>query len=180
MKNRTWLRGFLALSMAVGLASPPREAHAIAGIATGLIPVAVVGGVLIAAGASLAIGLRVDTSSCSGLYCGLAEVVIDLLVALPLAIAGLIMLDESGQSRPNFTAINEAEALQLRITAEQAEIFNSEIEELNAARETVEAAVDPQDPRVGETIVKEWKEILKDFAPETAQVLKAIGEQRAS
>ncbi len=171
----------LALTVLLGFSSAivaPRPAHAIIGLAASASAVRTAGGITllgggVITGASLVIGLTAGASN-------LAEaLVVVIMAAYGIAIGtvtagiGLIILDaDNGQADLTFLPVDPTQTdllAQAQVTPAMVEIYNTETEELNAARQSIDAEIARTGGSVEDAKVL-WESIRSQFQPESITV----------
>lgn len=172
MRNR-WFAMMVVSLFSLGVMTTPRQSQAIIGLSTGAIPLAVVGGVFTALGAGTSIWVLIEEKRCSGWNC---LVVFYYALTLPVALAGIVILEEPTGGRIEFQRMDLARVRELSLTQNEIAVYNSEVEELNAIRQSIEASVDPSwdASRARSEIETSWRDALLWLSPETTAVLKAI------
>ncbi|MEK7690085.1 MAG: hypothetical protein AAB425_03600 [Bdellovibrionota bacterium] len=124
------------LATGMNLVRSPSAHAAIGAIATGgaiSVPVAIAAGSVL--GLGLTYGIIVDVSWGDGMVVGTA-----VWSVIGLIIGGIILDEQSGQV--SFAEIEtEEKALSLGLNAAEAQAYNSELDQVNAVRETIEAEV---------------------------------------
>jgi hypothetical protein len=126
------LAGLMAVSMGFAATmAVPQRAHAVLGSATGLVPLAVVGGVIAVLGPVTLAGtyLAVTTAPSNGTVAAFAYG--GLLGGGAMLIIGLMLLEDGTQSL-EFRSVSDAQALDLGLSAEEQSAFNGNREELGA------------------------------------------------
>jgi hypothetical protein len=89
-------------------------------------------------------------------------------LGLTVGVLGLVVLDDNSVNEFKFLPIDEK-----LNPAPEVKIFNQEIDQLNAIKETIEAAVDA-DPKVNTAEL--WDEYSSLLSPETMSVARAIAQ----
>lgn len=169
---------FLALLAFVTGISVPRNAHAIIGIPAAT---AATGG--LAGFGALMGGLAVTGLGVGAFYYGLQPATKDgtMLVWLGLCyiIGGLLILDSPGEVA--FAALTENQAAALAITDEERDAYNSELDELNAVRQSVKSELDERAEK-GEKITvgiskKAWLKHFAEVSPASFSAAQKIVRQ---
>jgi hypothetical protein len=170
MLKKRFIAMLAALTISTAAITTPRESKAIIGVATMQVAFLATGAVFLAVGA-VYLGALVPQA---GYYWPL------IVIAPPGAwvpLAGIVLLDEPGGARPEFHPIELSQAENLKVSPEDLQDFNSEVEELNAIRDSLEKDyVGSTLPlkEAGNEIVQKWKDALGQLSPGTSRVLKAI------
>lgn len=138
-KNR-WMAGVMAVSVAFASTSVvSQRAEAAAGLATGIVPLAVVGGVMAVVGPLGFVGTVIAFEVDPG-WDTLGVTVIGAIAGAAMLVVGLILL-EDGSSALDFHAVTPAQAAVIGMTDAEVAAFNGSSEELNViAQEATLAA----------------------------------------
>jgi proteasome assembly chaperone (PAC2) family protein len=156
----------LVLSLSLFLTSIPR-AEALVGLAISSRTVKSVGGIMSAAGvggAAIGVGLNAIFGNAYALLA------ISLLGATT-GIIGIVVLDEKS-AELKFSMLDSDKASLIDVTAEELEIFNSEVEELNLLKNEIESRISRKTTE--EEVSQQWKAARQYLAPETLKVAARI------
>lgn len=148
--------------------SIPQKSHAIVGIAIKDKTTRTIGGIITAVSGVTAIG-TITALSVTGTYFTGALTLI--LFSIPGAAIGLVVLDEKNADL-KFRPLTEDKALLLGISNDDLEIFNSEVDELNAIKAEVESQV--TDKLSDEEIALMWSDYAQSLSPETMTVAAKV------
>lgn len=95
---------------------------------------------------------------------------------VPLALTGLFFLNDAGSLQ--YQQLTKAESEKLGVTADEMNIYNSEIDQINAIAEEVGAAVaeaKTQDEKI-DTSATQWTELSEYLSPESAKVVHLVSK----
>ena len=151
MKSMKTALTALALSTSLAFtAAPPRDAHAIVGAVTALaggagVPLLVAGAVATAAGIA-------GVTDCES--CGLGV----MITSFSMAFFGPILLDDGTVGDLEFVAVDQARAAQAGLTENERLAFNSELDEINAIKETITSDLKRDEKPTAEKAHALWSE----------------------
>ena len=172
--KKNFISMVLVLSLIFGMLVPKRS-EAIVGAAIAVPAVVTVGAITGGTGFATVLGTMIYGTTCSGRGCALDGIVLFLMGAAVL-IVGLVILDDNSHGM-EFTALNETKAEALGITAEQAAAYNSELDEINAAKQTVQMeVVKMEKPSVDEAHAL-WQEMRGNISPEAYGALEKVSAE---
>jgi hypothetical protein len=107
--------------------STSKESHAVVGVVSGNVPLIVVGSILATGGLPLtAFAIAVPAPGVFQLF---------LSTGLVAFVGGLVMLDDSRGGTPQFVALTREQQNQMGVSQEDYEVYESELEEIQAAIE---------------------------------------------
>lgn len=156
----------LLLSLTLFFTTMPK-AEALVGIAISSQSTRSVGGLMSLAGAGgVAAGVTL-TAIFGNSYAFLALSVLGATAG----IIGIVVLDEKS-AELKFSLLDSQKAALLGVSNEEAEVFNSEIEELNLIKGEIEAQISKKTS--DREIVEQWKTAQKYLSPETLKVATRI------
>lgn len=171
----------VALAVLLGFATTtvvtPRPAQAIIGIAVASYALRTAGGITMLLG-----GAGVGAGAIYAAYTGTAFVIggttalgVGTLIATVTAGIGLILLDEKSGSLAFQTidVANTATYANAGVTADQVAVYNTEIDELNAARETIDSEMVRTNGSMEDAKVL-WESYRSHFSPETITVASKL------
>ena len=99
--------------------------------------------------------------------------------AIALLIIGVVLLDKDGQTVYNYSPLSYEAANQIGITDDEADAYNSELDQANAIRETIMSEM----LEAGHVSVNEarslWQAYKSQLSPGTFSAIQKIGEQFA-
>lgn len=98
-------------------------------------------------------------------------------VAAMLGLVGYIVLDQDGSSDFQFATLSPKKAENLGIEKTSLEIYNSEINELNAVKNSVSAELSRTESPSLEKSAALWREYQGALSPETFEVMRTIFSQ---
>ncbi len=160
----------------------PKKAHAVVGIATANVPVMIVGGALLAVTGGLLLDAAIPDKRLNPVgrvldaFVGAAEI----LAAGAIGIAGLVLLDQEGSSGLTFSEISADRALALGVSQESLEVYNHELEELNAIKDSVASDLaNDQHPTI-EKSAELWSGYKANLSPATLEVMGKILSQKTA
>lgn len=131
----------------------------------------IVGGALIATGGLTSVHAPVfsDSRSYDGLLIG--------IIGLGVAAVGLLVLDQDGSKDVQFQALSSESAQRLGLSANSIETYNSELDELNAIKNSISAELSLTESPSLEKSATLWSEYQGRLSAETMQVVKAVVAQ---
>lgn len=156
----------MMLSVSIFFTTMP-QAHAVAGIIISNKTVRTIGAISTLTGAgSMAVGF-LGTVAFGNSVTFLAF----SLLGASTGLIGLVILDEkSGELK--FSPLSSDQAKSLGISQAQADIYNSEVEELNLVKEDIESKMTERTSN--EEVVEQWREGQKYLSQETLKVASKI------
>jgi hypothetical protein len=98
------------------------------------------------------------------------------LRGIAFALLGLYILDEDGQQSMNYGHLEEEQIANLGITKDQARVFNGQLEEVNAVKDTIASTVGQLENPSFEDVQGLWQEHSGVLAPETMVVVDKISQ----
>jgi len=169
----------LALCLVFSVIQPRRSEAAVGGIvclAGGAgVPVVVTGGVMVLGGVLL--GASAGASQ-NGIGFGAA------LLGVVGILFGLVVLDGEGSRDIAFSTITEDQAAQLGLSEAQAQAYNSELSEINAIRETIQAdvltQVDKGEDVTAQTVSDSWQSYRGVLSADAFLALEKVSMQLAN
>lgn len=165
-KALTFILGFAVLAMSNFITTPKAEA------AIGLImknkTAKTIGG--ISAGGSAGVFVAGALLSKAGIVTfNLASAILFIYGTMFFGALGLVVLDDNTVADMNFIPIDPARVDQAKgLTLEEIQVYNSELEELNAIRKTIQAEMN-EESKVSEA-TELWNAYKVYLSPETAKV----------
>lgn len=153
MKSMKTALTALALSTSLAFtAAPPRDAHAIVGAVTSLaggagVPLLVAGAVATATGFA---GVTYCLETGCGPRVGIASAI--------MIFFGPILLDDGTVGDLEFVAVDQARAAQAGLTENERLAFNSELDEINAIKETITSDLKRDEKPTAEKAHALWNE----------------------
>ena len=160
---RVFLASLLCLSIFIG--NTPK-AEAVVAIAIKNRTVRTVGGVVTAAGVS-GVTISAIVANVTGSYSAIGL----MILSVPVAIVGLVILDEKNADL-KFSQLPLNKARVLAVSPEDIAIYNTEVEELNVVKETIESRV--SDKSTEADIDYLWSEYKDTLSPETLKVAAQV------
>jgi hypothetical protein len=160
---RVFLASLLCLSIFIG--NTPK-AEAVVAIAIKNRTVRTVGGVVTAAGVS-GFTISAIVANVTGSYSAIGL----MILSVPVAIVGLVILDEKNADL-KFSQLPLKKARVLAVSPEDIAIYNTEVEELNVVKETIESRV--SDKSTQADIDYLWSEYKDTLSPETLKVAAQV------
>ncbi len=162
----------LALSMFVS-AVIPAKSHALVGAVVAVPTVVAVGAITAGAGgvglvSAILYGDRRGAGRYDGLLLGLASYVV-------IAV-GLVILDDNSQGIA-FGELDETKAVALGINAEEAAAYNSELEEINAAKQSIEMEVVKMEEPSAEKAHALWQEMRGNISPAAYSAMEKVSAE---
>ena len=172
----------LAASLLISSVAVPRRAEAIiatTAVGAGPVLMGVLGGASLAGGLGMAgFGCQQGFSGVAGQFCAFFGG-----AGLIFAVVGVIMLDAPSGPTTAFGPLSVDSALKLGVKPEAREIYNSELPEINAVRESVLSEADRR-VQAGETLSTEqvqaiWSDYGTALSPESFATMKTVASQFA-
>jgi len=150
----------------VNLIAPPKS-HALVGLATGMVPIMVVGG-----GATVA-GLTMFAAISDNIILGFFGIVTGLF--------GILVLDDHNQVTPHYSALSADSALALNIDPEtEMAAFNEELPAINAIAQTIAVETNKHNQtntptnELSDFITSEWANYGQMLSPNALAALKKV------
>ncbi len=167
---KSFKKAVLSLVLITSFASPSKAA---VGISFAAPPAVLAGVAVMAAGGGVGyLGYRLVKK---GGTAHTVEGVGAFIVAAAVAYVGLIILD--GQRSAEFSELSLDHAAKLDVTAGDIEIYNSEVEQVNAiAREIGDVLMEKGQDNV-ELSTELWMDLGTNLSPETMKVVIAVASQ---
>ena len=160
---RVFLASLLCLSIFIG--NTPK-AEAVVAIAIKNRTVRTVGGVVTAAGVS-GVTISAIVANVTGSYSAIGL----MILSVPVAIVGLVILDEKNADL-KFSQLPLNKARVLAVSPEDIAIYNTEVEELNVVKETIESRVSAKSTEADIDYL--WSEYKDTLSPETLKVAAQV------
>ena len=152
-------------------------------IATMIAPARAAGGVSFAAPAAVVMGVAAMAISAGGGYGGYRLVkagrptlgILAMIASAGGAYFGFLLLD--GEQKAQFSELDAEAASSLGVTAADVEIYNSEIEQVNAIAREIGSELVNQNSDSPELAREMWMELGTQLSPETMKTVIAIAQQ---
>lgn len=186
---KTFKVQFVALAVLVGFTTvtvAPRPAHALIGIAATAYAVRTAGGITlltggVITGASLIYAATYGAATLGEAIGAAVLAAMGIAVGTVTAGIGLILLDgeNGGQGSLVFQWVDPAKPelyAAAGVTAQQVSVYNTEVEELNAARETIEAEMNRIHGSLDDAHAL-WETYRSRFAPDTVTVASRLTDR---
>lgn len=172
MKNR-FIAGITAVLAVAQLASARPSQAAIGGLTTLLlppvgIPILALGGLSFGLGGAVYIARSAQDKSDP----------YPMLVGVPLMLLGLVLLEDNGRTEVRFSEMSPEQGAALGLSAAETQSYNSELEEINAIRESVEAELFLRFKSAGEVSSQDaatiWDRYSDTISPEALAAVRKI------
>jgi|GEM_PF-1712603 len=165
---KTALTAFALSTSLVFTAATPRDAHAIVGAVTSLaggagVPLLVAGAVSTATGILGVLG-------CVNANCGIGGT----LPLAGMALFGPILLDDGTVGDLEFVAVDQPRAAQVGLTENERLAFNSELDEINAIKETITSDLKRDEKPTAEKAHALWNEYGQALSQDAFSGLEKI------
>ncbi|MGK5088624.1 hypothetical protein WDW86_13785 [Bdellovibrionota bacterium FG-2] len=176
-------KSFLVLvlcALVTSSALAPKRAHAVVGLATANVPAMIVGGALLAVGGGLVLDAAIPRKPINPVGEVLRAFVgaVELLAGGTLGIAGLVVLDQEGSKEIAFSELSIEQATALSVTDESREVYNQELEELNAIKDSVASDLSGDQHPTIEKSAELWNSYKANLSPATLEVMGKVLSQK--
>ncbi len=158
----------LVLAFCVFVGNTPR-ADAVVGLIIKNRTAKVVGGVMTVGGVATFFGSMLASS-----FVGATVSIAVMMVSVPVAACGLVVLDEKNADL-NFSELTEQDASKIGATLQELNVYNTEIDELNAVKAEIESRV--TDNSSDDEINGLWQEYKDTLSPETLRVAGLVAKK---
>ncbi len=158
----------LILSFCVLVGTTPK-ADAVVGLIIKHKTARVVGGVMTVGGVATFFGSMLASSVVSA-----SVSIAVMMVSVPVAALGLVVLDEKNANL-SFSVLAEEDVSMLGATAQELNVYNSQVDELNAVTDEIESIV--TDKTSTEEINRLWQEYKDTLSPETLKVAGLVAKK---
>ena len=165
---KTALTAFALSTSLAFTAATPRDAHAVVGAVTSLAGGAGVP-LLVAGAVSTATGI-IGVQGCLRGDCGVGVT----LSLFGLALIGPILLDDGTVGDLEFVAVDQARAAQVGLTEIERLAFNSELDEINAIKETITSDLNRDEKPTTEKAHALWNEYGQSLSLDAFSGLEKI------
>lgn len=158
----------LALSFFVFVGNTPK-ADAVVGLIIKHKTARVVGGIMTVGGVATFFGSMLASSVVSA-----SITIAVMVVSVPVAACGFVVLDEKNADL-KFSVLDKGEASQIGATVAELNVYNTEVDELNAVKEEIESRV--TDTTSTEEINHLWLEYKDSLSTETLKVAGLVAKK---
>ncbi len=171
------LSGFLAIALTVSTLTVSRPSHSAVALVTFNAPLALMSlGMLAGAGVGGIIADRTyhnnnDIIATGGTFIGIGAAII--------AAVGIIALDGEGGQKLAFAELSKVQAKKLGVSAEEARIFNSELDMANQVFTQVTSDLDRMEKPQPKDAKALWEQYESMLSVETVSVMKKISQSSA-
>ena len=169
------LKLFLAVLLTVTTLTHSKPSHAAVGAFTAGSAVAVVGLVVMGAGAVGGVYFTAKIlKKCDGLSC--FKAIIPILGGAAVIFGGLMILD--GEQEIEFKALNQKEASLLNVSEADLALYNSEIDQANMLMANVTSELSKISNPSADDSVAAWNDVRDFVSPATFSVMQKIVSQK--
>jgi hypothetical protein len=170
MKTNSTFKKIMIFSMIgiCGINLMPRKSHAIVGLATGMVPLMIVGG-----------GLIVSVPLIDAI--GNDDPLLQIFWTFFGAISGIVLLDDQHQVTPHFSALNAQSAQSLQIDpATEMTAYNEALPTINAINQTIVSETNQYNKpevsldQVATFVTQEWNTYSAVLSPAALSALKKV------